>query len=63
MRFYLGFHHPHQLAHAGVPLFVSHRRLATMKTLPRAAAMAMRWGGMSKGRIAAARRSATHEED
>lgn len=27
MRFYLGFHHPHQLAHAGVPLFVSHRRL------------------------------------
>ncbi len=38
MKFYLGFHHPHQLAHAGVPLFVSHRRLATMKTLPRAVA-------------------------
>lgn len=27
------------------------------------ASMAMRWGGMSKGRIAAARRAATHEED
>lgn len=38
MRFFLGFHHPHQLAHAGVPLFVSHRRLVTMKTLPRAIA-------------------------
>jgi hypothetical protein len=38
MKFYLGFHHPHQLAHAGVPLFVSHRRLREMKTLPRAIA-------------------------
>ncbi len=38
MKFYLGFHHPHQLAHAGVPLFVSHRRLCGMKTLPRAVA-------------------------
>lgn len=27
------------------------------------ASMAMRWGGMSKGRIAAARRHANHEED
>lgn len=38
MKFYLGFHHPHQLAHANVPLFVSHRRLVGAKKLPRAAA-------------------------
>lgn len=34
--FYLGAHHPHWLARAGVPLFVSHRRLRGYKTLPRA---------------------------
>ena len=37
MRFFLGFHHPHQLAHARVPLFVSHRQLRRLRSLPRAA--------------------------
>lgn len=46
MTFYLGFHHPGQLAHAGVPLFVSHRRLRGVKKLPRAAA---RWALDSGG--------------
>lgn len=36
--FYLGTHQPHWLAIAGVPLFVSHRRLAGRRTLPRAIA-------------------------
>ncbi|GAA4256508.1 deazapurine DNA modification protein DpdA family protein [Dactylosporangium darangshiense] len=36
--FYLGAHQPHWLAVAGVPLFVSHRRLAGRRTLPRAVA-------------------------
>lgn len=36
--FYLGSHQPHWLATAGVPLFISHRRLADRKTLPRATA-------------------------
>ncbi|WP_049580232.1 DUF7221 family queuine tRNA-ribosyltransferase-like protein [Streptomyces sp. SBT349] len=36
--FYLGTHHPAWLATAGVPLFVSHRRLTGRRTLPRAAA-------------------------
>jgi len=36
--FYLGSHMPNWLATAGVPLFISHRRLADRKTLPRAAA-------------------------
>jgi hypothetical protein len=36
--FYLGTHQPQWLATAGVPLFVSHRRLAQRKTLPRAGA-------------------------
>lgn len=36
--FYLGTHMPQHLASAGVPLFVSHRRLVGRKTLPRAAA-------------------------
>lgn len=36
--YYLGSHQPHWLAKAGVPLFISHRRLAGRKTLPRAAA-------------------------
>ena len=34
--FYLGAHMPHWLALTDVPLFVSHRRLAGRKTLPRA---------------------------
>jgi len=38
VRFFLGFHHPHQLAHARVPLFISHRRLTGKRKLPRAAA-------------------------
>lgn len=33
--FYLGTHHPHWLATAGVPLFVSRRQLARCKALPR----------------------------
>lgn len=37
-RFYLGAHHPHWLASAGVPLFVSRRQLARYRTLPRAVA-------------------------
>ncbi|HLL66438.1 MAG TPA: hypothetical protein VK453_11915 [Micromonosporaceae bacterium] len=36
--FYLGAHHPHWLHVAGVPLFVSHRRLAGRRSFPRAAA-------------------------
>ncbi|WP_406292276.1 hypothetical protein [Embleya sp. NBC_00896] len=38
MRFYLGTHMPHWLDHPriAVPLFVSHRRLAARRTLPRA---------------------------
>ena len=36
--FYLGSHQPHWLATAGAPLFISHRRLAGRKTLPRASA-------------------------
>lgn len=36
--FYLGAHHPHWLASARVPLFVSRRALARYKTLPRAVA-------------------------
>ncbi|PRY00429.1 DUF7221 family queuine tRNA-ribosyltransferase-like protein [Allonocardiopsis opalescens] len=38
MRFYLGTHMPNWLNTAGVPLFVSHRRLAGRRSLPRAAA-------------------------
>jgi hypothetical protein len=36
--FWLGVHHPHWLATAGFPLFVSHRTLRVRRTLPRAAA-------------------------
>jgi hypothetical protein len=36
--FYLGTHEPSWLAKAGFPLFVSHRRLALRRSLPRAAA-------------------------
>jgi len=38
VRFFLGTHQPGWLATANVPLFVSYRRLATRRTLPRAAA-------------------------
>lgn len=38
MNFWLGVHHPHWLATAGVPLMVSARRLRGRKMLPRAAA-------------------------
>ena len=38
MRFYLGAHQPAWLATAGVPLFVSHSRLAGRRALPRAVA-------------------------
>ena len=37
-RFFLGTHQPNWLETAGVPLFVSRRRLAARKTFPRAAA-------------------------
>ena len=47
--FYLGTHQPNFLATAGVRLFVSHRRLAARKTLPRAAAgWALDSGGFSE---------------
>lgn len=39
MNFFLGFHHPHQLANPlvrDVPLFISHGTLRVYKTLPRA---------------------------
>jgi hypothetical protein len=38
VKFYLGAHQPNWLATAGVPLMVSHVRLAKRRTLPRAAA-------------------------
>ncbi len=47
--FYLGTHQPHWLATAGVPLFVSHRRLEGRRTLPRACAdWALDSGGFSE---------------
>src|SRR5262245_44967377 len=49
MTFYLGTHQPHWLATAGVPLFVSARRLAGRRRLPRAAApWALDSGGFSE---------------
>lgn len=36
MKFYLGTHMPHWLRDSDVPLFVSHRRLARNKSVPRA---------------------------
>lgn len=36
MQFWLGVHQPNWLEHAGVPLMVSHVRLAKRRTLPRA---------------------------
>lgn len=48
--FYLGTHQPYWLETAGVPLFVSHRRLAERRTLPRAtrAGWALDSGGFSE---------------
>jgi hypothetical protein len=47
--FYLGTHQPHWLETAGVPLFVSHRRLAGRRGLPRAVAdWALDSGGFSE---------------
>ena len=49
MRFFLGTHMPSWLASLGVPLFVSHRRLAGMRRLPVAAAWwALDSGGFSE---------------
>lgn len=48
-RFYLGTHLPHWLATAGVPLFVSNRRLAERMSLPEAIApWALDSGGFSE---------------
>lgn len=48
-RFFLGTHHPDWLGKAGVPLFVSHRRLGMRKTFPRAVApWALDSGGFSE---------------
>ena len=44
--FYLGAHHPHWLAMAGVPLFVSRNRLVSYRKLPRAST---RWALDSGG--------------
>jgi hypothetical protein len=47
--FYLGTAAPNWLASAGVPLFISHRRLAGRRRLPRAAAgWALDSGGFSE---------------
>lgn len=49
MQFYLGTHQPHWLALTDVPLFVSHRRLATRVALPKAKAWwALDSGGFSE---------------
>lgn len=49
LTFYLGAHHANWLRSARVPLFVSRRTLARMKTLPRAAApWALDSGGFSE---------------
>jgi|ThiBio_1000_plan_1041568.scaffolds.fasta_scaffold00807_16 hypothetical protein len=49
MQFYLGTHQPGWLARAGVPLFVSHRRLRGYTRLPRArASWALDSGGFSE---------------
>lgn len=47
--FYLGTHQPGWLTKAGVPLFISHRRLAGYRRLPRArAGWALDSGGFSE---------------
>jgi hypothetical protein len=52
VRFYLGAHHPHWLERAPFPLFVSHRRLAARRGLPRAATgWALDSGGFTELRL------------
>jgi hypothetical protein len=52
VRFYLGAHHPHWLERAPFPLFVSHRRLAARRRLPRAATgWALDSGGFTELRL------------
>jgi hypothetical protein len=52
VRFYLGAHHPHWLERAPFPLFVSHRRLAARRGLPRAArGWALDSGGFTELRL------------
>jgi hypothetical protein len=52
VRFYLGAHHPPWLAHASFPLFVSHRRLAARRRLPRATTgWALDSGGFTELRL------------
>lgn len=47
--FYLGTHMPNWLETAGVPLFISHRRLSGRRSLPRAAhGWALDSGGFSE---------------
>ena len=49
MRFYLGTHMPHWLATAGVPLFVSRRRLEDRRRMPKAcASWALDSGGFTE---------------
>ena len=50
--FYLGAHQPHWLEHTPFPLFVSHRRLAGRRRLPRAATgWALDSGGFTELRL------------
>jgi hypothetical protein len=52
LKFYLGAHHPHWLERASFPLFVSHRRLAARRRLPRAAtSWALDSGGFTEVRL------------
>jgi hypothetical protein len=52
VRFYLGAHHPHWLERAPFPLFVSHRRLAARRRLPRAVTgWALDSGGFTELRL------------
>lgn len=49
MQFFLGTHHPHWLSQAGVPLFISHRRLRRYRNLPKAQSpWALDSGGFSE---------------
>jgi hypothetical protein len=52
VRFYLGAHHPHWLERAPFPPFVSHRRLAARRRLPRATTgWALDSGGFTELRL------------
>jgi hypothetical protein len=52
VRFYLGAHHSHWLERAPFPLFVSHRRLAARRRLPRAGTgWALDSGGFTELRL------------